>query len=296
MADVEPQVEEQVDSPDSEMEAASEATEVSQQPEGTEGQDNTGNWWDVSSIKDEGAVKRIKAIQPEFQKLSERVKEQERNLIEKQQQLQQLANEARRVLQDPEAYRQTRRQLGIEQDVVPQPAAQEFTLKGVETVQDLERNLATHISQMNQAWEAKLRNELAKQQYQFEQRVGMVAEPVAKERWENAMANAKSKFGPEFAAKEAEVVSKIVNGPYRAMYGQNGIDEKALIEKVFLAEFPDAAMKAMRQKSAATHAQKKTAVTSKPTQGKGGKGVSPKAGSVAAQLAELRENGFSFEE
>lgn len=293
----EPQEQVQVGTPDQSTEVTPEATEVVAAP--SETSENTGgNWWDVSGIKDEAAVQRIKSIQPEFQKHVERVKELERERISHQQQLQSIAAEVQAYIADPEKYRNYRRQLGYQDEVPVKQEVQEFKLDGVETVKDLETKLSQHIQQVNQSWEAKLRTELARQQYQFEQRVGMVAEPVAKERWETALGTMKSKYGVEFANREQEVVNKIVNGPYKSLYGAKDelgkpIDEKSLLERVFRAEFPDEVLRASRVKTAAKAEVKKAAVTA-PPKGKGGK-TTPSGSAKDDVIARIRQKGLSFE-
>jgi len=296
MADVEPQVE-QVESPDSDTEVTTDATETPVESEGEseEQVDTPDNWWDVKGIKDERAVKRLKSIQPEFQKMSERVKELERSNLTSQEQMTAITNDIRKAIADPEVYRQYRRQMGYETDQTPVQAAEKFTLEGCQTVQDLERNLGSHIENLNKSWDAKLKNELAKQQSLFEQRVGMVAEPVAKERWESAMKRTEDKFGPEFASKKASIVGMITNGPYQELVTKHKMPEDKVLEKIFLAEYPEAAMRAMQQKKASSNTKKQAAVTTKPTQGKGGKKIASGKRGAADSLAWLRENGFSFE-
>lgn len=283
----EPQVAEpEVEVADAEV--APESAEASQ-PEAASGE--TGNWWDVSGIKDETAVKRIKSIQTEFQRHAERVKELERERIAYQNQMQAIANDVKATIANPEKYREYRRRLGYQDDIPAQPKPKEFTLDGVETLPDLERRFADAIASERQQAEAKMQAALARQQFEFEQRVGMVAEPVAKERWETALNSMKSKYGAEFSAREHDIVQKIVNGPWKSMYGT--FDEKALLEKAFIAEFPQEAMRAMSKRTQETREKKQAAATTTPKR-KGGK-TTPSGNAREDALAALRDAGYSFE-
>lgn len=260
--------------------AAPEDTEVVADPVAKPQSVGPDNWWAPENWKDDNLRK---SVQTEFQKHAERAKELDRKYQDLERQQQQFINEARSVVQDPERYRQLRRQAGFTDETAPgikEPKAP--SLRDVRTLEDLDRVFQSR----DEHWRQVLTNEKAQLKAELEARIGSVAEPVARQKWESALGRTKEKYGSEFAAKEVDVVTKIVNGPYRALYGQ--LTEEQLLEKVFLAEFPEEAQKARMATAAATKSAKATtASTSKPSR-KGGTAL-PKGGSKDDIIARIQE-------
>lgn len=269
-------------------EVTQEATDTTTPDSTSEGQDS-GNWWDTSSIKDENAVKRIKSIQTEFQKRTERSKELERAIQEKEHLVGEFQKVIQETLTNPDKYREYRRMYGFNDEVAPSKTQPEpINLQKIQTPEDLQNALV----EQHKQWQTYTQNEIQKVRRDLEQRIGTVAQPVAKQKWDIAFKSLETKYGPSFAATRDALGNTILNSGWKDMYGKvdkdgNVIDEQRLLEKVFLAEYPDEARKAIDSKRQASRQEKAKATTSKPTNSSAK--VSSKGGTKEEIIARIRE-------
>jgi hypothetical protein len=114
----------------------------------------------------------------------------------------------------------------------------EFKLGAPQTVEDLERSISTNIAARDKYWSDLMEKKIAEASSLAEARISRVAQPVAEERWKNAVDAMKAEYGDSFDKDtEQSVMAKIVHGPYKKLYGE--LNERQLLHKVFLAEHPE---------------------------------------------------------
>lgn len=224
------------------------------------------DWWDTKNDAPEIAG-RIKSIQREYNKKAELASKSEREIQSYKAQLEEVARDVREALQNPEKYKEWRRQLGFKDEITEvrnDSLKPKFSLKGIETPEQLEGAIANALEERDRYWESKLQQGVSRAESTAESKFQQVAEPIAKERWKTALEGMSSEYGEKWSEVQTEVVNLVANGPYKALFNKGGIDEKAILDKVFKAEFTDKYTEHILEKKAKNAETKRKAATEVP--------------------------------
>jgi len=252
------------------------------------------DWWNPETWGDTPPKEVVNNIQKEYNLTSTRKAELEKEIARKADEQRQWETWAQQVIANPESYKQLRRQYGYNDEVTQaqseSPPKFKLDLHENATIDDLERQLATHLEQRDQYWAARYDSELAKRDKLYEDRITRSAQPAAQMKWDAAREAVKNRFGSHYASVEEGVLTQIVNGPYRNLYGT--MEDDKLIEKVFKAEYTDQYTEYIQSQKSQEAKKRKATSTAKPSTPKK-TSPKPKPGQGAdAVIARLKANGY----
>lgn len=260
-----PETETSSEEPQVASEAPLEATPTEESPK----EETKVDWWNPDTWGETSPKDVIKNIQKEYDTKSKSIKQHEREYSELQSELQSTVGAIRTALQNPETYKQYRKQLGYSDPESASDAASravpQIDISKLETVEDLKGVLGNMQSWMENRIQSVERSAEAK----AEQRIQAVASPIAKERWQSALDSMQEKYGEHWQQSSNKVVTSVTSGNIKYTPG----NEKAVLDKAFRAECPEAyesyltnsfASRAAAKASASTVSPKKSAPVDLP--------------------------------
>jgi len=235
----------------------------------------------------------MKEVQTYNNQISTRKAELEREVAKKAEEQQQWETWAKQVIANPEAYKNIRRQYGYQDEVTQAqtdgPPKLALNLNENATLDDLEKQLATHFEQRDQYWASRYDSELAKRDKMYEERIARSTQPVAQMKWDAAKESVRNKLGSAYAKVEDGVLSQAVNGPLKALYGT--MPDDVFLETVYKAAYADQYAESILASKQAEAIKRKASSTAKPSTKQSSANAGKLTG-VDAALERLKAKGF----